>query len=124
MTILPARLPVDIPGAAVASIGIMSHDVHKQTREANSFLWTISSLMSLFFANKFDKIPEFTLTSRQLEILTLISNNYTNHDIAEELGYSDSTIRHETMKIYEILKVTGRKEAVAKGIALKLIKNK
>jgi DNA-binding NarL/FixJ family response regulator len=41
----------------------------------------------------------YFLTARQLEILDLISKNFTNSEIAKSLGYSESTIRHETMKI-------------------------
>ena len=42
----------------------------------------------------------------------------TNMQIARELGYSESTIRHETMRIYELLQASGRRDAV--GIARKL----
>jgi DNA-binding CsgD family transcriptional regulator len=42
----------------------------------------------------------------------------TNMQIAKELGFSESTIRHETMRIYELLEASGRREAVV--IARKL----
>jgi len=35
----------------------------------------------------------------------------TNHELAAELGFSVSTIRHETMRIYQALSVSDRKEA-------------
>jgi DNA-binding NarL/FixJ family response regulator len=50
-------------------------------------------------------------------------DQYTNPEIAKELGFSESTIRHETIRIYQILKVSGRKEAINVGIAKNLIKS-
>ena len=40
-------------------------------------------------------------------ILNLIREGLTNHEIASELGFSESTIRQETMRIYQILKIVG-----------------
>ncbi len=54
---------------------------------------------------------EELLTSRQRNILTHLANKRTNNQIARELGYSVSTIRHETIKIFEVLGVSDRAEA-------------
>ncbi len=54
--------------------------------------------------------PE-SLTERQEVILKLISEGRTNGDIAQILGYSESLIRQETIKIYAVLKCNGRQEA-------------
>ena len=35
----------------------------------------------------------------------------TNHELATDLGFSVSTIRHETMAIFKALGVSDRKEA-------------
>ncbi|MDP1720856.1 MAG: LuxR C-terminal-related transcriptional regulator [Candidatus Nanopelagicaceae bacterium] len=51
------------------------------------------------------------LTPRQHEVLTGITQKKTNNMIAKELGYSVSTIRHETMRIFEALGVSDRFEA-------------
>lgn len=51
------------------------------------------------------------LSPRQLEVLTGITLKKTNNMIAKELGYSVSTIRHETMRIFEALGVSDRLEA-------------
>ena len=37
----------------------------------------------------------------------------TNREIGDELGYSESTIRQETMRIYQILDVDNRRQAAA-----------
>ena len=116
-------IPIDVPGAAVASIGVMSKTVHKQSKEVTSFLWTVGGLVSLFFSTHEQKDETEHLSPRQIEILEFMRDSYTNPEIAKELGFSESTIRHETMKIYEILKVAGRKEAINTAINQNLIKS-
>ena len=53
------------------------------------------------------------LGCQQNKILDLIREKLTNREIGEELGYSESTIRQETMRIYNILSVDNRREAAA-----------
>ena len=65
-------------------------------------------------------IPE-QLSPRQLMILIGMIHNKTNHELALELGFSVSTIRHETMRIYEALGVSDRKEAAEKAVDLGLV---
>ena len=61
------------------------------------------------------------LTQRQILILRGMVEGKTNHDLAVELGFSVSTIRHETMRIYQALAVSDRKEAAKKALTLSLI---
>lgn len=61
------------------------------------------------------------LTPRQLSILRGMVEGKTNHELANELGFSVSTIRHETMRIYQALSVSDRKEAAKKALSLALI---
>ena len=61
------------------------------------------------------------LTARQISILAGMVEGKTNHELATELGFSVSTIRHETMRIYQALSVSDRKEAAKKALALSLI---
>lgn len=49
-------------------------------------------------------------TERQTLILRMVELGRTNADIAEQMGYSESLIRQETITIYRKLGVTGRKE--------------
>lgn len=53
------------------------------------------------------------LTERQEVILKLISEGRTNGDIADVLGYSESLIRQETIRIYAHLGCSGRAEAAS-----------
>ena len=50
------------------------------------------------------------LTQRQILVKKLMENGYTNLAIANEIGYSESLVKQETMAIYSILNVEGRKE--------------
>jgi DNA-binding NarL/FixJ family response regulator len=61
------------------------------------------------------------LTPRQLSILGGMVEVKTNHELATELGFSVSTIRHETMRIYQALAVSDRKEAAKKALSLQLL---
>jgi len=61
------------------------------------------------------------LTQRQILILRGMVEGKTNHELATEMGFSVSTIRHETMRIYQALAVSDRKEAAKKALSLSLI---
>ena len=68
-----------------------------------------------------DDLGAEQLTARQLSILSGMVEGKTNHELATELGFSVSTIRHETMRIYQALSVSDRKEAARKALTLALI---
>jgi DNA-binding CsgD family transcriptional regulator len=55
---------------------------------------------------------ENELSPRQLRILHLLAEGLTNPQIAARIGFSDSTVRQETMAIYRFLGADGRREAV------------
>jgi len=61
------------------------------------------------------------LSQRQILILRGMVEGKTNHERATEMGFSVSTIRHETMRIYQALAVSDRKEAAKKALMLSLI---
>ena len=61
------------------------------------------------------------LTTRQVQILTLIADGLTNAEIALRVLLSESTVRQETVRIYRALGVNSRIEAVAKGRSVGLI---
>ena len=61
------------------------------------------------------------LSVRQLSILRGMVEGKTNYELAAETGFSVSTIRHETMRIYQALAVSDRKEAAKKALGLNLI---
>lgn len=61
---------------------------------------------------RFDSPLVSRLTPRERDVLTLMAQGMTNPQIADELSYSLSTIRLDTMSIYRKLGVRGRVEAV------------
>ena len=63
-------------------------------------------------------VSEDGLTERQTQIVRLMGEGKTNAAIARSLGYSESTIRQESMGIYRSLGVNNREEAVAAHGAL------
>ena len=65
-------------------------------------------------------LEDIHFTERQKKILTGMIDAKTNHQLAEDLGFSVSTIRHETMAIYLLLNVSDRKAAAIAGIKLDL----
>lgn len=52
------------------------------------------------------------LSPRQKLVMSLLSKGFTNAQIAQEIGYSESLVRQETIAIYAALKVSGRRELI------------
>ena len=94
------------------------------TAEMSLFLRTVGNVISLGLQKSRspkeinrDGHPEhiishFTLTARQWNILKSVRRGMTNPEIAQNLGFSESLVRQETMKIYRKLAVNGRKELI------------
>ncbi len=61
------------------------------------------------------RIPaSIKLTTRQMEVLELVSQGMSNRAIGDDLGLSENTIKMHISKLFKILKVENRTEAVAK----------
>lgn len=58
----------------------------------------------------------FNLTERENEVLRLVTNGYSNKDIASELGISMSTVKVHLRNIYRKLEVEDRAQAIIKAI--------
>ncbi len=58
-----------------------------------------------------DVNPHDALSAREINVLEGIANFMTNTQIAEKLGFSESTIRQDTIQIYRKMGVAGRVEA-------------
>lgn len=94
--------------------------------DASLFALAISLYLSLTHPQDFSSEKELgtekgipsvdALTKRQLNILKGMVDGKTNHDLATQLGYSVSTIRHETMRIYQALAVSDRREAAQRAL--------
>ena len=111
--------PIHIRGAYMSVIGVTFSKVLLNNHETKNYMETISGLIGLQISSlkklrlsvEQDSGVWDLLTSRQHKIVSMMSDGLTNSQIANALGYSQSTIRQETIKIYEILGVAGRKGA-------------
>jgi LuxR family maltose regulon positive regulatory protein len=61
------------------------------------------------------------LSSRELEILHLIADGYSNQEIAEKLIVTLHTVKKHTSNLFSKLKVSSRTQAVARGRQLRLL---
>lgn len=121
-------LPIEKYGTPVAVVGIFASPVIEVDGGIDAFLGAIANLLSLYLYKEDHLVSsenssreksialntrqtDHVLTERQMLILKLISENRTNIVISERLGYSESTIRQETIKIYAKLGCNGREEA-------------
>ena len=107
-----------------------NNQISKEAMEAVSLYSALSSLYfthSKFFAlpqDAFDKdlVNAHKISPRQIQILQGMVEGKTNHELATDLGFSVSTIRHETMAIFRALGVSDRKEAAIAAQKMELIK--
>ena len=65
-------------------------------------------------------LSDLGLTRRQHEIAVMIANGVTNREIARKMAFSEATIRYETIKLYERLRVRNRSHAAARIRELKI----
>lgn len=120
--------PIEKRGTPVSVFGIFCNPVIQPDAEIDAFLKTIGNMLSLFVYRYLDLEPSkrgdsfkhtietngishAKLTERQRIILRMMSEGRTNTGIGEILGYSESTIRQETIRIFATLKCNGRREA-------------
>jgi DNA-binding CsgD family transcriptional regulator len=86
------------------------------------FLTAVGSLVGLYgqsippalvdaarIATEQSNLEGFPLTQRQLVIAGMLERGFTNFEIAQEIGFSESLIRQESVAIYQKLNVSGRK---------------
>jgi DNA-binding NarL/FixJ family response regulator len=61
------------------------------------------------------------LSKRELEVLRLMQQGFTNIQIAQELKLGSGTVRNYTSSIYEKLKTSNRTGAIARSIELGIL---
>lgn len=66
-------------------------------------------------------ILELGLSNRELEVLDLMAQGYSNQEIADRLFVSLNTIKTHTSRIFEKLEVNRRTQAVEKAKRLRVI---
>ena len=129
--------PVNIDGLPVGCLSTFAHSKIQLDGELTDFLEAITIIIAGWFRRNTSSNPNVVnhparfnserrnhqdlekssidndgeLTERQMLILKLITEGRTNAAIADLLGYSESLIRQETIKIYAKLHCSGRNEA-------------
>ena len=61
------------------------------------------------------------LTTREMEVFSLLVKNYTTKEISNELGISEKTVRNHISNAMQKLGVKGRAQAVIELIKLNVI---
>ena len=125
--------PVEVSGLPIGSLTTFSHAKLEPDEDLTEFIEALSMILAIGL-KKEKSLPSLngstsnhsvviqdvplmtseidkTLSERQLLILKLIAEGRTNASIADVLGYSESLIRQETIKIYAKLNCSGRNEA-------------
>lgn len=64
------------------------------------------------------------LTQREIELLTLVANGFSNKGIAQELSISENTVKYHIRQILNKLDVQNRTEAVTIALKMGLIEPK
>lgn len=121
-------------GTSLSGFFLVEWPENKQiSKEAKEAVTLYSALSSLYFAHSkffaFDRenVDQGSgqvqkMSDRQIQILQGMVDGKTNHELATDLGFSVSTIRHETMAIFRALGVSDRKEAAKAAQQMELIK--
>jgi LuxR family maltose regulon positive regulatory protein len=73
------------------------------------------------FVGTSSHLPLGTFSDREMEILRLIQEGYSNQNIGERLFLSLSTVKWHNQNIFSKLDVQRRTEAVARAVQLKLL---
>jgi DNA-binding CsgD family transcriptional regulator len=106
-----------------------NQQLSKEAKEAVTLYSALSSLYfthSKFFSFPMEKMSQGatngpSISARQIQILQGMVEGKTNHELATDLGFSVSTIRHETMAIFRALGVSDRKEAAKAAQLMELL---
>jgi DNA-binding CsgD family transcriptional regulator len=76
------------------------------------YLAGVNASVSLPRLGPAPKPADVHLTQRQVQVLELLAQGLTLHQIAGRIGFSESTVRMESLAIYRALDVHGRDSAV------------
>jgi DNA-binding CsgD family transcriptional regulator len=108
------------PVGNLGSYFLVLNKVPVENKEHKCFLKAIGNLIALHFQEFPHMNPNQKrksegvqmLSARQSIIRDLLAKGYTNAEIANEIGYSESLVRQESIAIYSALHISGRKELI------------
>ena len=118
LVIAPLRIPSQTFGCVVVfTLGSsQTGDTVNRLRTLRDAV-AIHSLKDFEFLASEDSFANTSsgLTERQADILHRISLGETNASIARRIGFSESTVRHETIRIFRLFGVHDRKSALVEA---------
>ena len=125
MWVLPL-IKGDVPVGAAVSVSDPKVEIAPFSEAAAAAAGNAGAiyLESLGLKNLFRETPQTSegqLTERQYEILLGMARGETNAQIAQQLILSESSIKQESVKIFRVLGVGSRQQAVAKAKATGLL---
>ncbi len=114
-------LPIPKRNFTLGAIVIQSEKLNFE-QEALEFYELISSILAIVMVREIETAPinvvevaagvlGQSLTSRQAIMQKMMSQGFTNADISDQLGYSESTIRQESVQLFAKLRVHNREDA-------------
>jgi DNA-binding NarL/FixJ family response regulator len=98
--------------------------VHAIRAVVNDGTWFSQSIVTKLVHWKTNTTKQRTgtsLTDRELEVLRLVVNGYTDQEISQQLGLADRTVRYRLRTIYTKLEAKTRVEAAVQAVRLKLV---
>ena len=109
-------LPIARNNSLFGALTIFSSQIMKISKQELEFYSIIANMVVLRFnalevSNSLNSnLYKLKLNVREISIIDLIKQGKTNAEIAKLLGYSESTIRQDTIKIYRKLGISGRQD--------------
>lgn len=80
------------------------------------------AIQALIHAATHPSSPNYHLSEREVEVLTLMVNGLNNVEIAEQLFLSRSTVKYHINSLFRKFGVTNRSEAIALAVKNNLVK--
>lgn len=111
---------IAIPAHNQGSLMLLVKGLPDLNHEFEHFLKALGNLLSIELENSpnlnrsrlRDAAEEHPLSTRQELIRQFLAKGFTNAHIAQEIGYSESLVRQETIAIYSALQISGRKDLI------------
>ena len=111
--------PIARHNSLFGALSLFSTEIPKLSSQDIEFYSIIANMVVLRFEPQEDSKHanssassqyKSSLNEREIAIFDLIKQSKTNAEIAKVLGYSESTIRQDTIKIYRKLGISGRQD--------------
>ena len=117
-------MPVTSRGTTIGSLFVLLKESVQQTAARLDQLTELRHVLApwILLQRQSQNVPRgaprsrhFELSDRELTILRLVEEGFSNNNVAEKLGYSEATVRADLSRLYKLLGANGRREVVRKA---------